>query len=78
MEYTGISAASGYALGPAFLLQDQQIDVVKSDVAQENLDSERQRFEDALEKVTRDLEGIKERTRQTIGPEEAEISPLTF
>lgn len=73
MEYTGISAASGYALGPAFLLQDPKIQVVKYEVAKENLDSEIQRFEEALGKAAQDLEGIKERTRQTIGPEEAEI-----
>jgi len=73
MEYTGISAASGYALGPAFLLEDQKILVVESEVAKENLDSELQRFEEALTKASQDLEGIKERTRQTIGSEEAEI-----
>ncbi len=73
MEYTGISAASGYALGPAFLLQDQQIKVAKSEVPKEQLNSEIQRFEEALGKAAQELEGIKERTRQTIGPEEAEI-----
>ncbi len=73
MEFTGISAASGYALGPAFLLQDQQIIVIKSEVAKENLDSEIQRFEEALRKAVQDLEGIKEKTRQSIGTDEAEI-----
>lgn len=73
MEYTGISAASGYALGLAFLLQDQQIQVVKSEISKEHLSSEIQRFEEALGKATQDLEVIKERTRQTIGPDEAEI-----
>ena len=73
MEYTGIGAASGYALGLAFLLQDQKIQVVKSEVPKEQLDSEIQRFEEALGKTAQDLEGIKERTRQTIGAEEAEI-----
>ena len=73
MEYTGISAASGYALGPAFLLQDQQIQVVKSEVPKELLDSEIKRFEEALGKAAQELEGIKERTRLTIGSEEAEI-----
>ena len=73
MEYTGISASSGYALGQAFLLQDQQIQVVKSKVPKEHLNSEIERFEEALGKATQDLEGIKERTRQTIGPDEAEI-----
>ncbi|TGE39621.1 phosphoenolpyruvate--protein phosphotransferase [Desulfosporosinus fructosivorans] len=73
MEYTGISAASGYALGPAFLLQDRQIQVLKSEVTKENLDSEILRFEEALRKAAQDLEEIKERARQTIGSEEAEI-----
>ena len=73
MEYTGISAASGYALGQAFLLQDQQVHVEKTEVLKEHLDSEIQRFEDAMEKAAQELETIKERTRQTIGPEEAEI-----
>ncbi|MHB8073284.1 phosphoenolpyruvate--protein phosphotransferase [Desulfosporosinus fructosivorans] len=73
MEYTGISAASGYALGPAFLLQDRQIQVSKSEVTKENLDSEILRFEEALRKAAQDLEEIKERTCQMIGPEEAEI-----
>ena len=73
MEYTGISAASGYALGPAFLLQDSKIQVVKSEVPKENLNSEILRFEEALGKAAHELEAIKEKTRQTIGAEEAEI-----
>jgi len=73
MEYIGISAASGYALGTAFLLLDQQIEVVKAEVPKEQLDSEIQRYEEAQGKATEELEGIKEKTRQTIGPEEAEI-----
>lgn len=73
MEYSGISAASGYALGTAFLLLDQQIQVVKSEVPKEQLDSEIQRYEEAQGKATEELEGIKEKTRKTIGPEEAEI-----
>jgi len=73
MEYSGISAASGYALGTAFLLLDQQIQVVKAEVPKEQLDSEIQRYEEAQGKATEELEGIKEKTRKTIGPEEAEI-----
>jgi len=73
MEYTGISAASGYALGPAFLLQDSKIQVVKSEVPKENLNSEILRFEEALGRAAHELEAIKEKTRQTIGAEEAEI-----
>jgi len=73
MEYTGISAASGYALGRAFLLENSEIQVVKSEVPKEHLDSEILRFEEALGKATHDLEVIKEKTRQTIGDEEAEI-----
>ena len=73
MEYTGISAASGYALGIAFLLQDQQIQVVKAEVPKEQLDSEILRFEEALGKATEELEAIKEKTKQTMGADEAEI-----
>ena len=73
MEYSGISGASGYALGTAFLLLDQQIQVVKAEVPKEQLDSEIQRYEEAQGKATEELEGIKEKTRKTIGPEEAEI-----
>ena len=73
MEYTGISAASGYALGIAFLLQDQQLQVVKSEVTKEHLDSEILRFEEALGKSAEELEAIKEKTRQTMGADEAEI-----
>ena len=73
MEYSGISAASGYALGTAFLLLDQQIQVIKAEVPKEQLDSEIQRYEEAQGKATEELEGIKEKTRKTIGPEEAEI-----
>jgi len=73
MEYTGISAASGYALGIAFLLQDQQLEVVKSEVPKDHLDSEILRFEEALGKSAQQLEAIKERTRQTMGADEAEI-----
>ena len=73
MEYTGITAASGYALGSAFVLADQRIQVEKSEVSKEHLDSEIQRFEEALSKGAHELEAIKDTTRQMIGPEEAEI-----
>lgn len=73
MEYTGISAASGYALGPAFLFQKQIIQITKSEVHKERLDSEIKRFEEALGQAAEELEKIKEKTKQTMGPEEAEI-----
>ncbi len=73
MEYKGIAAASGYALGSAFILQDQEIKVVKQTLSSETLEEEVARFEEEVRQTIREIEDIREITRQKLGDEEAAI-----
>lgn len=73
MEYQGIAAASGYAMGTAFLLQEQEIQVDRKILAAESLDSEIERLEEALGQATREIKAIQENTRQKLGDDKAAI-----
>jgi phosphoenolpyruvate-protein phosphotransferase (PTS system enzyme I) len=73
MEYQGIAAASGYALGTAFLLQDQDLCVIKQHLSPEGVDSEIKRLEEEVRQAIKEIEKIRETTRQKLGDDKAEI-----
>lgn len=73
MEHKGIAAAAGYALGMAFLLQDQEICVTKHSLAPEAVDIELKRLEEEVRQSISEIEMIRETTRQKLGDDEAEI-----
>ncbi|WCK56759.1 phosphoenolpyruvate--protein phosphotransferase [Aneurinibacillus sp. Ricciae_BoGa-3] len=73
MEWKGIAAASGYAMGPAFLLKEEKVTVAKRTLKPEEVDMEVKRFDAKVQQAISELEVIKEKARQKLGDEEAEI-----
>lgn len=73
MQWKGIGAASGVAIGPAFLLTQEQVEVVKRDLSSDDVQKEVGRFESKVNQAISELETIKEKARQTLGDAEAEI-----
>lgn len=73
MEYQGIAAASGYAFGPAFLFEAQQVQVTKQSLSSEAVFPEEQRFAEKVRQAIREIEEIREITRQKLGDDQAEI-----
>jgi len=70
VEYQGIAAASGYALGTAFLLQEQELQMEKKNLSPKAVVSEVERFEEALHQAVREIEDIQETTRQKLGEDD--------
>lgn len=73
MKYQGIAAASGYALGTVFLLQEKEIQVIKQKLAPKDVEEEIERLEKALHQSVLEIEKIQEETRQKLGDEKAAI-----
>ncbi|MDQ7096609.1 phosphoenolpyruvate--protein phosphotransferase [Desulfosporosinus sp. PR] len=73
MEYQGIAAASGYVLGPAYVLEDQQLQITRQTIPSDSIEIEVQRLEDSVSRAIREIAGIKEAARQRLGEDEAEI-----
>ncbi|WP_047154934.1 phosphoenolpyruvate--protein phosphotransferase [Aneurinibacillus tyrosinisolvens] len=73
MHWKGIAAASGYAIGPAFLLKEMDVSIERRTVPADQIDGEISRFEQNVVQAVKELEEIKEQTRQKLGSEEAEI-----
>lgn len=67
----GIAAAAGIAIAKAFRLEHAELAVDKRSVS--DAAAEIAKFEEALEKSRADLEALKEKTRQQLGDEKAEI-----
>jgi len=70
-QLTGIPASAGIAISKAFLLETPDLTVEKTTV--ENVDAEIQVFDAAIEKSKAELELIKEKTKNDMGEEHAEI-----
>jgi phosphotransferase system enzyme I (PtsI) len=73
MKWTGIAAASGYAMGPAFLLHEAKVEVERHALDAAEVAGEIARFEEKVAQAIRELEGIREQVRKKVGDEEAEI-----
>lgn len=73
MTYQGIAAASGYALGRAFLLQEQELQINKQAISAEEVNFEMERLEAALSQAVQDINEIQETTRQKLGEDKAAI-----
>jgi len=71
MEWRGIAASSGIAMGPAFLLREEKVEIQRSNI--EDIDQEVKRFEAKVELSIRELEKIQEKAKQKLGEKEAEI-----
>ncbi|MFW6238087.1 MAG: phosphoenolpyruvate--protein phosphotransferase [Halanaerobiales bacterium] len=70
MEGTGVSP--GIACGPV-VLKDRELEVELCKISGEEIDREITRFRDALNRVKEELQEIKERAEESLGPEKARI-----
>ncbi|GBF12518.1 MULTISPECIES: phosphoenolpyruvate--protein phosphotransferase [Tepidibacillus] len=73
MNWTGIAASSGIAMGPAFLLKEDKIEVKKHSLQAEQVEQEINRFEEKVKLAIDELELIKKKALQKLGEKEAEI-----
>ncbi|MCR6111552.1 phosphoenolpyruvate--protein phosphotransferase [Bacillus sp. A301a_S52] len=70
-QLTGIAASAGIAISKAFRLETPDLTVEKKTI--DNIDEEIQALDAALQTSKDELEKIKEKTRQDLGDEHAEI-----
>ncbi|MEV2607504.1 phosphoenolpyruvate--protein phosphotransferase [Paenibacillus larvae] len=73
MELRGIAAASGYAMGPAFLLQETEAEIVRRELSPEEVEMEVKRFEAEVNQSIAELEELKVQTEEKMGEEHANI-----
>ena len=73
MEYRGIAAAPGYALGKVSLLQQREIAVTKRRLSPWEIPAEMTRLETEAAQAMEEITAIREVARQKLGDEEAEI-----
>ncbi|MFH1791463.1 MAG: phosphoenolpyruvate--protein phosphotransferase [Candidatus Omnitrophota bacterium] len=69
----GIPAASGIAIGRAYLLDSEEFIIPRRKVKANEIDGELKKFHAALDKTRQELEEIREKISQEIGSEQAEI-----
>jgi phosphoenolpyruvate-protein phosphotransferase (PTS system enzyme I) len=67
----GIGASSGIAIAKAFRLENPDLSIVKKEIS--DIEAEISRFEDALTKAKSELEALKEKTKNELGEDKAEI-----
>ncbi|MGZ9586828.1 phosphoenolpyruvate--protein phosphotransferase [Paenibacillus marinisediminis] len=73
MQLKGIAAASGYAIGPAFIMQEHSTEVERQTIEAEAVDGEVKRLQDAVAQAMMELEKIKDDTAAKLGEHHAEI-----
>lgn len=73
MQLKGIAAASGYAIGPAFIMQEQTTEVERKTIAPDAVEAEVTRLQDAVAQAMKELEQIKIDTEAKLGEHHAEI-----
>ncbi|BFH59554.1 phosphoenolpyruvate--protein phosphotransferase [Paenibacillus azoreducens] len=73
IELQGIAAASGYAMGPAFILQDTQAEIIRRTLPPEETELEIKRLESTVDQSIAELEELKAWTEETIDEEHAKI-----
>ena len=69
----GVPASDGIAIGPAFLLDSEEVTVHKQPVPASAIPQEIARFEEALLQTRREIVGIQEKISKELGVEHAEI-----
>ncbi|MBP2655511.1 MAG: phosphoenolpyruvate--protein phosphotransferase [Firmicutes bacterium] len=73
MECKGIAAASGYGLGRAFLLEDQEVRVIRQTISSDAVDREIARLEEEIRQAIAELETVRDTARQKLGDDAAAI-----
>ena len=69
----GIVASAGVAIGRAFLFSHEELDVPHYEVDESAVDDEIGRYRSALEETGRELEEIREKSRQEMSDDHAQI-----
>jgi len=69
----GIPAAPGIAYGPSFILDKGEFIVPKRSISLSEVDSEIARFEEAINNSRREIQGLKTKITQDLGPGHAQI-----
>ncbi|ETK28328.1 phosphoenolpyruvate-protein phosphotransferase PtsI [Paenibacillus larvae subsp. larvae DSM 25719] len=73
MELKGIAAASGYAIGPAFILQHVEVEAERCELASGEVKAEVTRLEEKVQEAIGQLEKIKADTEKKLGENHAGI-----
>lgn len=73
MELKGIAAASGYAIGPAYIMQEHTTAVERTSIQADAIEAEVARLQGAVAQATTELEKIKDDTLAKLGEHHAEI-----
>lgn len=73
MLLQGIAAAPGFAMGPAFMLQERTETVEKYVLAEDKVQDEAKRLEEHVQLAIRQLEALIIQTRNNVGEEQAKI-----
>ncbi len=71
MEWRGIAASSGIAMGPAFLLKEEKVEIHRFEI--QDVEQELKRFEEKVKQSIKELEKIQENAKRKLGEKEAEI-----
>ncbi|MBZ4026114.1 phosphoenolpyruvate--protein phosphotransferase [Lactobacillus johnsonii] len=67
----GIAASDGIAVAPAYLLVEPDLSFSKTSVS--DVDSEVARFKKVVEESTKELEKVRDKAKESLGPEEAQV-----
>ena len=67
----GIAASDGIAVAPAYLLVEPDLSFSKTSVS--DVDAEVARFKKVVEESTKELEKVRDRAKESLGPEEAQV-----
>ena len=67
----GIAASDGIAVAPAYLLVEPDLSFSKTSVS--DVDAEVARFKKVVEESTKELEKVRDKAKESLGPEEAQV-----
>lgn len=67
----GIAASDGIAVAPAYLLVEPDLSFSKTSVS--DVDAEVVRFKKVVEESTKELEKVRDKAKESLGPEEAQV-----
>ena len=73
MVIKGVAASPGISIGPAHVLEDDEIVINREEIAPERVRAELKRFKAALEATNRDLDAAELKVLKTLGKEHARL-----
>lgn len=73
MNIKGIAASPGYAIGPVFIIKDDEVKFDRKSLTQEEVQAEVVRFSNAVDQAIEQVKGIQEQALKKMGEEQAGI-----